>query len=56
MQSLSPKDWINVVDELTIERSKNNLIYSKKKRMISLDIKIHLTINLTVSRKIYYLQ
>lgn len=56
MQSLSPKDWINVVDELTIERSKNNLIYSKKKRMISLDIKIHLTINLTVSRKIYYLR
>lgn len=30
MQSLSPKDWINV-DELTLERSKNNLIYSKKK-------------------------
>ena len=56
MQSLSPKDWINVVDELTIERSKNNLIYSKKKRMISFDIKIHLTINLTVSRKIYYLR
>lgn len=56
MQSLSPKDWINVVDELTIERFKNNLIYSKKKRMISLDIKIHLTINLTVSRKIYYLR
>lgn len=57
MQSLSPKDWINV-DELTLERSKNNLIYSKKKRMISLDIKIHLTINetLTVSRKIYYLR
>ena len=50
--SLSPKDWINV-DELTLEKQFNLL---KKKKMISFDIKIHLTINLTVSRKIYYLR
>ena len=54
MQSLSPKDWINV-DELTLEKQFNLL---KKKKMISFDIKIHLTINetLTVSRKINYLR
>ena len=52
--SLSPKDWINV-DELTLEKQFNLL---KKKKMISFDIKIHLTINetLTVSRKINYLR